>query len=221
MHCYFFLRNRPDFLEFFSYCFCYQTVLVGPLYTFKDYIEFITGDSIIKHQVSIKDKSIQPDNKAGLCGFIAQKSDNRLKIVLVSVDAKIPDDDYAKCFLHESVNQQFCDAKSRHECCFVSLMLSRPLKFLFFSIKEKEILASPFVYRIGYMVFTAFNERVLFYLMWTLCDMACIASGLGFNGYDENNSAKWDLAISVNIFKFEASLPFELPFSARLCIRIA
>ncbi len=33
--------------------------------------------------------------------------------------------------------------------------------------------------------------------------MVCNASGLGFNGYDENNEPKWDLLSNVDIFNIE------------------
>jgi hypothetical protein len=39
-------------IEFLSYCLCYQTVLIGPMCIYNDYIEFITGYNVDKHQVS-------------------------------------------------------------------------------------------------------------------------------------------------------------------------
>jgi hypothetical protein len=61
----------------------------------------------------------------------------------------------------------------------------------------------PFFWRFGYLMFTAFNQRILFYIAWTLSDMICIASGLGFNGYEKDGSAKWDLLVNVQVFNFE------------------
>ena len=36
--------------------FNFQSVVVGPSYNFKDYIDFIDGNSILKHQVNNKKK---------------------------------------------------------------------------------------------------------------------------------------------------------------------
>ncbi len=74
---------------------------------------------------------------------------------------------------------------------------------------EKETLELPLLSRIGYLVFTAFNQRVAFYLVWVFTDLACNASGLGFNGYDENGSAKWDLLTNFKFFEFEVRVLFQ------------
>lgn len=42
-----------------------------------------------------------------------------------------------------------------------------------------------------------------YYVAWVLADAVNNASGLGFNGYDENGNAKWDLVTNVNIIKLE------------------
>ena len=46
-------RNPPKLVEFLSYGFSYQTVLIGPFYFYKDHLEFINGQNITKHQVSV------------------------------------------------------------------------------------------------------------------------------------------------------------------------
>ena len=65
----------------------------------------------------------------------------------------------------------------------------------------------PFLQRIGYMMFTEINERMRFYLVWSLTDLACNTSGLGFNGYDANDQPKWDLMtnfkfVNIEVFVF-------------------
>jgi hypothetical protein len=45
-------RKKPTFIEFTSYMFNFQGVLIGPLVMYNDYIDFITGDSYKKHQVT-------------------------------------------------------------------------------------------------------------------------------------------------------------------------
>ncbi len=52
---YFFdLSTAPSPIEFFSYTFSYQTILVGPLCFYNDYLDFITGSNFTKHQVIFK-----------------------------------------------------------------------------------------------------------------------------------------------------------------------
>ena len=40
-------------------------------------------------------------------------------------------------------------------------------------------------------------------MAWILAELVNNASGLGFNGYDSNGNAKWDLLTNVNIMKLE------------------
>lgn len=40
-------------------------------------------------------------------------------------------------------------------------------------------------------------------MAWVLADAVNNASGLGFNGYDQNGSPKWNLVTNVNIFYLE------------------
>jgi lysophospholipid acyltransferase 1/2 len=45
-----------------------------------------------------------------------------------------------------------------------------------------------------------------FYLAWILADAVNNASGLGFNGYDSNQNAKWDLVSNVDIINLEVKI---------------
>jgi lysophospholipid acyltransferase 1/2 len=45
------IRQRPHIIEFLSYCFNFQGVIVGPLCFYKDYIDFITGNNVLSKQV--------------------------------------------------------------------------------------------------------------------------------------------------------------------------
>ena len=40
----------PHIIEFLSYIFNFQGIIVGPLSFYQDYIDFITGNNIIKHE---------------------------------------------------------------------------------------------------------------------------------------------------------------------------
>jgi lysophospholipid acyltransferase 1/2 len=40
-------------------------------------------------------------------------------------------------------------------------------------------------------------------MAWIIAELVNNASGFGFNGYDMNGNAKWDLLTNVNIIKLE------------------
>ena len=65
------------------------------------------------------------------------------------------------------------------------------------------MLSQPFWYRFVYYYVSASSQRVKYYLAWVLADAVNNASGFGFNGYDANGKAKWDLVTNVNIFALE------------------
>ena len=43
-------RKKPSLIEFLSYMCNFQGIIVGPLCTYNDYMDFITGNNILKHQ---------------------------------------------------------------------------------------------------------------------------------------------------------------------------
>jgi lysophospholipid acyltransferase 1/2 len=58
-------------------------------------------------------------------------------------------------------------------------------------------------YRIIYLYISASSQRAKYYIAWTLADLVNNASGFGFNGYDKNGNAKWNLITNVNILPLE------------------
>ncbi len=46
-------RDSPSLIEFLSYIFNFQGIIVGPLCFYNDYIDFITGNNILKKRVII------------------------------------------------------------------------------------------------------------------------------------------------------------------------
>jgi lysophospholipid acyltransferase 1/2 len=47
------------------------------------------------------------------------------------------------------------------------------------------------------------SKRAQYYMAWIIAELVNNASGFGFNGYDMNGNAKWDLLTNVNIIKLE------------------
>lgn len=45
--------------------------------------------------------------------------------------------------------------------------------------------------------------RFKYYHAWLLADAICNNSGLGFNGYESDGNAKWDMITNINVISFE------------------
>lgn len=43
----------------------------------------------------------------------------------------------------------------------------------------------------------------MYYFTWCFVDVACIASGITFNGFDKAGEASWDRLCCINIWDFE------------------
>lgn len=57
-----------------------------------------------------------------------------------------------------------------------------------------------------FLLITAMLARFKYYHAWIFADAICNNSGLGFNKYDKNGEAKWDLYSNVDVRGFEVSL---------------
>lgn len=57
--------------------------------------------------------------------------------------------------------------------------------------------------------------RFKYYFAWLAADAICNCSGLGFNGYDEIGSPKWDLISNINVIPFEVTSK-SLPLSCSI-----
>ena len=47
------IKKCPSFIEFMGYIFNFQGVVVGPMCFYQDYIDFINGNNILKHQKNV------------------------------------------------------------------------------------------------------------------------------------------------------------------------
>ncbi|KAG1671951.1 Membrane-bound O-acyltransferase domain-containing protein 2 [Nymphon striatum] len=62
-----------------------------------------------------------------------------------------------------------------------------------------------YLWIMGYLVVFTNVVRFKYYFAWYLSEAVCNASGLGFNGYDENNNPKWNGVSNVDIYGCEFS----------------
>lgn len=48
------IKTLPTTLEYFSYMLHFQGLMAGPLVFYKDYIEFIEGKNLLKHNTNVR-----------------------------------------------------------------------------------------------------------------------------------------------------------------------
>ncbi|XP_020706571.2 lysophospholipid acyltransferase 6 isoform X2 [Athalia rosae] len=63
-----------------------------------------------------------------------------------------------------------------------------------------------FSYKLGFLMMSTMIVRFKYYHAWLFADAICNNSGLGFNGYNADGSARWDLISNVDVLKFETAL---------------
>nr|CAD7405084.1 unnamed protein product [Timema cristinae] len=86
---------------------------------------------------------------------------------------------------------------------YVKLIPSFPIQ----RVKEAEFVEDTIVpYKMYYLIISTTLVRFKYYHAWLLADAICNASGLGFNGFDQNGNPCWDLISNVDVLKFEFSL---------------
>ncbi|CAG8645127.1 6432_t:CDS:10 [Cetraspora pellucida] len=48
-------------------------------------------------------------------------------------------------------------------------------------------------------------KNLSYYVIWLIAEGACILSGIGFNGYDENGNAKWNRVTNIDFIGYETA----------------
>uniref|UniRef100_A0A0K8TMH1 Putative conserved plasma membrane protein n=1 Tax=Tabanus bromius TaxID=304241 RepID=A0A0K8TMH1_TABBR len=88
---------------------------------------------------------------------------------------------------------------------FMKFITVYPIK----SLKDDGFIGtSNFLYKFWFMVIATTVIRFKYYHAWLLADAICNNSGLGFNGYEKDGSAKWDLISNINVLPFEFGTNF-------------
>jgi lysophospholipid acyltransferase 1/2 len=92
-------------------------------------------------------------------------------------------------------------------CAFVFMKFSTiyPIE----SLKDNDFSANTsFLYKFWFIMTSTTIVRFKYYHAWLLADAICNNSGLGFNGYDKDGNAKWDLISNINVVSFELATNF-------------
>lgn len=67
------------------------------------------------------------------------------------------------------------------------------------------MLDAKYIIRIWYIYLLSFTSRLKYYGAWYLTEGACILSGLGYNGLDENKQPRWDRLTNVGPLALETA----------------
>jgi lysophospholipid acyltransferase 1/2 len=92
----------------------------------------------------------------------------------------------------------------------ISVVLVLPLVPPEKMVDDKFIATSSMLTLVLYMVLFTSVARFKYFFAWRLGETICNASGLGFNGFDKEGSADWELVSNINIWRLETSLNFKI-----------
>ncbi|XP_047529650.1 lysophospholipid acyltransferase 6 isoform X1 [Vanessa atalanta] len=70
------------------------------------------------------------------------------------------------------------------------------------------------LYLLWYAYLSTLVVRCKYYHAWLLSEAICNNSGMGFNGYDNNGSPKWDKMSNIDVFGFEFAQNFRTAVSS-------
>lgn len=70
-------------------------------------------------------------------------------------------------------------------------------------LTDEKFAEESFLYKNFLLVFVSTLHRYKYYFAWILAEASNLSAGLGFNGYDANGHAKWDLIDNVVVLKTE------------------
>ncbi|KAK2184634.1 hypothetical protein NP493_259g00013 [Ridgeia piscesae] len=163
------VTRMPGPLEFCSYLFNFQGILVGPQCFFNDYITFVDGSLL--HCPEDMDENGQ-ERHSPFGPSTKKPIFSKLLIAAGSI---------AVTFTIAPMFPPSLNADQAH-------------------LKN-----STFLYRVLFVVLSVALSKWRYYFGWKLGEAVNNASGFGFNGYNENGVAKWDLITNVNIYEIETA----------------
>ncbi|KAI8346158.1 MBOAT, membrane-bound O-acyltransferase family-domain-containing protein [Blakeslea trispora] len=90
----------------------------------------------------------------------------------------------------------------------VSLVTLAP-QYNYFNALEPGFSKLSFPKKLFFIQLSAILTRFKYYFVWYLAEGACILSGFGFNGYDEQGNACWDRLKNVNFLSCELAQSYK------------
>lgn len=176
------VRRPPTALEYFAFCLHFPSLLAGPIVLFGDYMDFVEGTNYLRRRRHYG-AGAEPDGSAAAAGagpIVREPSPTR------------------------TVAQKMLGSVL---CAFVYMKFGQvyPIK----NIKEADFVgrSSTVAGKLWYIMNATMFVRFKYYHAWLMGDAICNNSGLGFNGYDTQGRAQWDLCSNIDIIGFEVSGP--------------
>ncbi|XP_042226224.1 lysophospholipid acyltransferase 1-like isoform X2 [Homarus americanus] len=185
------LRKKPSALEYFSYMLNFHSVLAGPFFMFADYQDFIEGTHYAKRALDTTAATTSLDSNRN-------KSPTDLKTMDAQKTASRPEDepDPTRVSLYKAGLSLICAVVT------VCILPNFPISFL----TQPGYFKSSYLYKGMYIVAVTSFTRHVYYTAWLVGDGICNMSGMGFNGYNKDGSAKWDLVSNVDVVGVETGL---------------
>ncbi|XP_063698740.1 lysophospholipid acyltransferase 6 [Culicoides brevitarsis] len=92
-------------------------------------------------------------------------------------------------------------------CAYIFMTFRKvfPIK----TLKDEDFIYNTnFAFKFWYIMMATTVVRFKYYFAWLTADAICNCSGLGFNGFDESGTPKWNLISNINVIQFEFALSF-------------
>lgn len=175
------VRRIPSALEYFAFCLHFQSLLAGPIVLFGDYIDFIEGVNWRHCGSTELDRTISETGHGEplLGGQIVHEPSPTRTVVQKMLGSVL--------------------------CAFVYMKFGQvyPIK----NIKDAYFVGQlSFTGKFWYIMNSTMFVRFKYYHAWLMGDAICNNSGLGFNGYDTNGRAKWNMCSNIDILGFEVGV---------------
>ncbi|XP_069165540.1 lysophospholipid acyltransferase 6 isoform X2 [Procambarus clarkii] len=185
------LRKKPSAVEYFGYALNFHSVLAGPFFMFADYQDFIDGTNYRKRAINTSAAMNSLDSNRN-------KSPRGLKVMEREKDVCRPEDEPNP--MRVSLYKAGLAAISA--VITVCVLPKFPMSYL----TDPGYFRSSYLHKAFYIVAAISCTRHVYYTAWLLGDSICNMSGMGFNGYNKDGSAKWDLVSNVNVVGVETGL---------------
>jgi len=177
----FMVTSLPNPMEFFGYIFCFNCILAGPAFEYRDYIKAIDGTAFVNNSKRSVSSNIPPAlfclGQGVFCLVLHMALTGQLgSLVPLPVEKGFTLDD---CY------------KGYHQIA---------------KLIPSEMIGTNFVllYRFAYLYVALFASRMKFYFAWKVAEGSCIMGGFGFEGFDKNDSPiGWKGVQNIDMLGFE------------------
>ncbi|RHZ49968.1 hypothetical protein Glove_508g65 [Diversispora epigaea] len=204
------IHVMPSILEFLGYVFFLGGFLLGPAFNFMEYQQFVNMEMFrIESEYAtngdvkqLQQKSINKKNNNNIKG--EKNVQTNIQTNFQTFVYKKDGETFSK-FPKYYIPNGFIPAMSKllNGLFCIVCMVSVGNKYSYDWALSEEFKSISFLNRFLYIQMAALCARFKYYIVWLIAEGACILSGLGFNGYDEEGIIKWDRVTNIEIAAYE------------------